>query len=143
VRATKGGADAATPLDTIDCTYQIDNPHQSGTPGFENFWNVHAHWKCTGANNGNVDTLSSAPRIHHNGDLQTPPPAAVNHGKNNIDQNAAGQCDLGAIVDTWYGEATGYVKYPPGYSPPDATLNVSTSTFLQGVNCSPPSTLTH
>lgn len=75
--------------------------------------------------------------------MQPPPPTVTEHGVSFLDSNAAGDCYIGQdhYFDVWQGTATGYVKFPAGFSPPDATLEAVSEAFYQGLYCDPPPAL--
>lgn len=119
----------------INCSISIDNPHQSGTPGFPHMWNVHAVVKCTGAGNGNVTSMWVKPDIRRNGILQSTAATVTAYNKNNVKQNAAAQCRYNETGDTWQGRATGRVFFPAGYTPSTVDLSIVSATRQQHWNC--------
>ncbi len=79
------------------------------------------------------------PKLYRDGELAGvgDPPTKTVYNKYSMKHNAAALCDIADWDSIWYGKAWGYVKFPPNYVPQDATLNVSTDSFLQGLSCSP------
>ncbi|QHB99577.1 hypothetical protein EK0264_04280 [Epidermidibacterium keratini] len=134
-------AEAVTVVNEITCNFQIDNPHQSGTPGFQHRWNVHATMKCSGYNNGNVPWMYSSVDIARNNlwSLYWNPTHA--YDKNNVTGTAAQECRFNQPTDQWQGRALGHVQMPPGFEPQSLDFDVESDTFAQGFACGPPPAL--
>jgi len=96
-----------SPADTINCTLQVNYPHESGhNPGQVN---VTATITC-GAPVAHLDMYAA---LYFNGNLVSSGHTS-NSGKNYLMAQANHNCSPG----DWEGGATGAVTFPPGYEPP-------------------------
>ena len=142
ITATQEGLGALAGGD-ITCYFQIDNPHQSTTPGYEDRWNVHAHWDCRyDATNAHarVDTLEIEPDLYRDGVLVGNPAPKRKFNVYSLNHNASAYCNIADWDSIWYGKARGFVRFPPNYEPQTATLRVETDSYLQGLSCGLPGT---
>lgn len=123
---------------TITCTFKIDNPHQSGTPGFQHRWSVHATLRCSGYGNGNVPWMYSSVDLARNAEWSLFWNPVHAYDKNNVTGNASAECRLNQPTDNWQGRALGHVQMPAGYEPMQLDLDVESPVIAQEYNCAAP-----
>ncbi|MEE6179829.1 hypothetical protein [Mycobacterium sp. 050134] len=119
VSAVPDGATAGE--GTIECSIKTDNPHGSGHVG--GTINVESHVTCSGANNGNVASLTAQTQLWR----ITPPPERMRLGKQKSNQNMNNietYADTPCIAQSYqyYGIGIANVVFPPGYKPPTARI---------------------
>jgi hypothetical protein len=107
-----------TPAYTITCTLKINDPHRSTHNPAK--VNVVTTWKCTGI----VTSLSMTVKLYTFAGVQQASDSFKKYGKKSLSGNAASAC----IPDYYYGTASETVVYPPGFTPPKATLHVRSAT---------------